>query len=338
LRRTLVNLAHHLAGRRPAGWYPLLAVCYLTYACPYRCAHCSDGSGRPYRELPSDTLSPERFLDLLAVVRRYCDHVVLTGGEPAAYPGLAAVLDGLPRLGFDSVTLTTRSPELVALLPVLLERVQHLVISLDTLDPRRGDPRTGAPAGTHAALRAMIEEAARLSGAGCEVLVSAVATRDNLDELPALLDWVSRLRLTVAVCPELDGVKVDPVLAGDGRYRSLYDRLIAARAAGGRVHGSTAYLEHMRDLAPFACRPSTVLTVSPTGEVFHPCLEIGRPAGNLLATPDLHRLRAEAVARLGPEPACDTRCHSACALGLSLGINRPFAGLGEGLRRLWPSG
>lgn len=90
-----------------------------------------------------------------------------------------------------------------------------------------------------------------------------------------------------------------------------------------RIFGTIKYLEYMRDLRKFQCRPFTMLVVSPLGEVFYPCLERGNYAGNLLAEDDLHKIREEGEKRFGPQPECDNRCHSACALGFGLGLAHP---------------
>ncbi len=85
----------------------------------------------------------------------------------------------------------------------------------------------------------------------------------------------------------------------------------------------------MRDLRKFDCRPFTMLVVSPVGDVFYPCLEIGQAAGNLFVEGNLHRLRQQGWAKFGPQPDCDTRCHSACALGFSRVLANPMSLLHE---------
>ena len=67
-----------------------------------------------------------------------------------------------------------------------------------------------------------------------------------------------------------------------------------------------------------------MLVVEPGGQVFYPCLEIGNHAGNILEVNSLHRLRQMGLDMFGPQPECDTRCHSACALGFSLLFKNPF--------------
>jgi hypothetical protein len=101
--------------------------------------------------------------------------------------------------------------------------------------------------------------------------------------------------------------------------------LISEKKQGQRVFGTVAYLEQMRDLVNYQCHPFTMLVVSPTGDVFYPCLELGHNAGNLLETTDLHAIRREGERRFGPQPDCGTQCHSACALGFATILERPSA-------------
>jgi molybdenum cofactor biosynthesis enzyme MoaA len=142
--RSAKNLLAQALSDGESGWYPLLAVYYLTYACDFRCPYCSDGEGRPYHTLRDKALPAARALELLARIRRRSDHLVLTGGEPLRYPELAAVLDGLPALGFDTVALTTNGYALPADLRRFEGALTHLVFSLDTLDTAREDKENKA--------------------------------------------------------------------------------------------------------------------------------------------------------------------------------------------------
>jgi organic radical activating enzyme len=37
---------------------------------------------------------------ILQRIRRFCDRMVITGGEPTLHPGLDAILEAIPGLGF----------------------------------------------------------------------------------------------------------------------------------------------------------------------------------------------------------------------------------------------
>ena len=323
--RSFSNFLSHLANRNPKGWYPLLCVYYLTYACDFRCFYCSDGNGTPYFELADETLPGSRVLDLLHVARRSTDYLVITGGEPLLHPEFDYVLEHLPSIGFDGVILTTNGWDLIPHLPSVNASVQHLVFSLDTLDPDKAQRWYGRGPGVLDRILRSIEAAARLPGRKYEILISSVATPTNIEDLAEVYRFCRESGYRFALCPQLVGVKPHPELFGNTAYQRLYDHLIMEKRLGRRVNGSIPYLEHMRDLKKFRCRPSTVLAISPSGDVFYPCLERGHVAGNLLQTPDLHGIRAQGRACFGPDPVCDNRCHSACALGFSLILNEPLS-------------
>ncbi len=328
--RSVRNLVTHALTRDPERWRPLLAVYYLTYACDFRCPYCSDGAQNPYYALRAKLLRGEELLELLAILRRATDFLILTGGEPTKHPDFAYLMEHLPGLGFEGVVLTTNGYELAPHLEVTVRAVRHLVFSLDTLDARKADACYGVGAGALERILATLERALPLARrSSCEVVISAVATPENLDDLHGVYDFARARGLRFALCPQLVGVKPHAELVENPRYRALYDRLIAEKRAGRKVQGSIPYLEHMRDLRKFRCRPSTMVAVTPTGDLFYPCLELGQIAGNLLRTPDLDALRAAGRAQFGPEPSCDNRCHSACALGFAMMLESPLSQLEE---------
>jgi MoaA/NifB/PqqE/SkfB family radical SAM enzyme len=320
----------HLGKDRPDRWEPMLAVVYLTYRCSFRCPYCSDGAGQPYYRLRASDLGAAAMLELLARVRRHCEHVVLTGGEPLEHPEIAAILAGMRALAFETVVFTTNGRDLGPLLPELRGNVTDLVLSLDTLDHEKADAWYGRGAGTHAAIMAVHEMVRRRAGRGYRVHISTVITPDNLDDVDAVYDYAKARGFRLAACPQLVGVKAHSALGSDPRYVGFFDRLIAEKRKGADIHGTIGYLEAMRDLAPFACRPFTMLTVSPEGNVFYPCLEIGHVAGNLLANDDLSAIRREGHRMFGPQPTCGTQCHSACALGFACLLKQPTSIIHEG--------
>lgn len=319
------SFLHHLCFDRDRRWYPLLSVYYLTYACELRCGHCSDGSGEPYYRLHSKTLPAPKIIELLRIVRRHCDYLVLTGGEPLQHPEAAEVLRGLKELKFRGVILTTNGIWLDRFLNEVADSIQYLVLSLQTLDPKRGDAGYGGRNGIHERVMATIERAAGHPGAKYEIIISSVVTPENIPDLYEVYRFCAQRGFRLAACPHLVGVKANEALVGHPGYRQFFDFLIAEKRQGGLIQGTVDYLRYMRDLRKFSCRPFTMLVVSPTGDVFYPCLELGQFAGNLLEQPDLHALRQQGLERFGPQPDCDTRCHSACALGFSRLLANPLS-------------
>ena len=152
-----------------------------------------------------------------------------------------------------------------------------------------------------------------------------MVTSENIPDLHEVCRFCQQRGFRLAACPQLVGVKAHPALVGNQAYRQFFEFLIAEKRKGGAIQGTVDYLRYLRDLRKFSCRPFTMLVVSPVGQVFYPCLELGHFVGNLLQQPDLHQLRQEGLKRFGPQPECDTRCHSACALGFSRLLANPFS-------------
>jgi MoaA/NifB/PqqE/SkfB family radical SAM enzyme len=177
---SVASFLHHLCLDRTDRWYPLLAVYYLTYACRFRCPYCSDGAGNPYPTLRSPTLPGSKVLELLRIVRRHSDYLVITGGEPLEHPDFAEVMDGLRRLKFRGVILTTNGHGLEPVLPAVAGSVHDLVFSLQTLDHQKGDSLYGAGPGTHARILGNIERTASWPDRKFQIIISSVVTPGHM--------------------------------------------------------------------------------------------------------------------------------------------------------------
>lgn len=323
------SFLYHLLVDSPRRWHPILGVYYLTYACPFRCPHCSDGAGQPYYQLRSSVLPAAEALRLLARMRQHCEYLVITGGEPLQHPEIRQVIAGLQKLRFRGVTLTTNGHDLHLCLSEIVSSVRELVVSLQTLDSERADRWYGTGTGTHAQVLRNLDRAKEHAHRTCDIVISSVVTPENIEDLLDVFRYTQARGFRFAACPQLVGVKAHPAVTDNKEYRRFYDVLIAEKRRGARIHGTVDYLEFMRDLRKFSCRPFTMLVVSPSGEVFYPCLEIGHPVGNLLKEESLHRLRQDGRTRFGPQAECGTQCHSACALGFARLLARPTSLLHE---------
>lgn len=329
MRKTFINALAHLISGGNASWRPLLGVFYLTYACGFRCPYCCDGHGRPYPELPNHPLPAPGALAVLAAMRRHCDFAVITGGEPLLHQGVDQVLAGLPRLRFSGVTFTTNGHDLGRHLPALSRSVDDLVVSLDTLDHAKADSWFGTGPGTLAGILSGLDEAASIKKPRYRVTISSVATPENIEDIYGVYELCRSNGFSLAVCPQLCGVKAHPGLPGSPDYRRLFDFLIREKKRGAKIFGTTAYLQAMRDFDGFRCRPFTMLTVAPDGSVFYPCLERGKNAGNIVSAEELGTLARNGRRLHGPPPRCENQCHSACALSFSLIFDKPWTVLPE---------
>lgn len=310
-------------------WHPFLAVYYLTYCCDFRCPYCSNGFNTPYHELTQAMLPADAVLKILGRIRRACDYLVITGGEPLNHPDFSDVIRRAKDLRFRDVALNTNGHEVDKYLPQLASTVHTLIFSIDTLDEEKADSWFGKGRGVFKKVLSNIAAAAAYPNRQYRIVISSVVTPHNIPDLYEVYRYSQQNGFMFAACPELQGVKPPSALRENDDYKGFFDFLVSEKNRGQAIHGSSLYLQHMRDFAKFSCRPFTLLVVDPLGQVFYPCLEIGHVVGNILDTDNLHALRKNGLKVFGPQPICDARCHSACALGFSTILEHPFSMLHE---------
>ncbi len=320
---------HHKFANNSARWHPLLAVYYLTYRCDFRCPYCSNGFDKPYYRLSQEILPQGAVMAILAHIRKTCNYIVITGGEPLKHPEFADIISRIKELGFKNVALNTNGYDVHRYLPRISESVHTLIFSLDTLDEEKADEWFGKGKGTFKKILSNITQASEHPQRKYRIVISSVVTPGNISDLYGVYAFAQKNGFTFAACPELRGVKPPNELLENNAYKGFFDFLIAEKKKGRNIHGSPAYLSHMRDFKKFKCHPFTMLVVDPLGQVFYPCLEIGHLAGNILDCEDLHALRQIGLKNFGPQPQCGVQCHSACALGFSLILEYPLSMIQE---------
>jgi len=116
---------------------------------------------------------------LHALRARSIRNVVFGGGEPFLWPHGLEGLTGLARdLGFlvqvctNGVALPTGYEQIVS--------IDRFILPLESMDPAIHDGLRAHPAGHH---RIMLERIDALAGSGRQLTVSTVVTRDNVDRL-----------------------------------------------------------------------------------------------------------------------------------------------------------
>ncbi len=163
---------------------PYLISWNLTQRCNLHCQHCYiDASQAAPGELTTGEVS--RILDEMASVNREM-MLILTGGEPLCRPDLEEIVARAAAHGMTVVLGTNGtllSPERARALAE--SGLTAVGISLDSLVPERHDAfrdLEGAWRGARAGIEAARE-------AGLEVQVQTTLTRDNLEELPGLVEF-----------------------------------------------------------------------------------------------------------------------------------------------------
>jgi MoaA/NifB/PqqE/SkfB family radical SAM enzyme len=180
---------------------PLVAAYFVTFRCNLNCTYCGY-QRRKFLAMYRDATTDEA-KRILEVCRDYVPSIGFSGGEPLVREDIVEIVRYAKSLGYKPVSLFTNS----LLLPQkeeVLDHVDYLQISLDTADEAKQDTMSDRP-GVGAAVKANVWRYARLQKErGFRININCVLGRQNLVDIPGLLDFAAANGVRLTVCPELD--------------------------------------------------------------------------------------------------------------------------------------
>ncbi len=254
----------------------------VTDRCGFRCRYCVSGSGAP--SLPEGDLLTDDELERVvrAAASLGVTRLKLTGGEPLARPGLAALAARLGAVpGIRSLTLTTNGAALAPLARDLRAAgVREVNVSLDTLDRARFRALTGVDALDRvlAGLDAAVE-------AGFDRVKVNCVTGEDLDQGdPAALAELARARAVdvryIESMPIGCGHTFHPVTRAElaRRLAERYGPLIPAGERGNgpaeyyRIRGFAGRIGFISAVSEPFCAGCNRIRLTPDGQ-FKPCLQ-----------------------------------------------------------------
>jgi MoaA/NifB/PqqE/SkfB family radical SAM enzyme len=320
------NLASIAVFRQPRR--PLLFSYYVTHRCPLACRYCSDGQGRPFRDDVVDELPTDQAKKLSDLLRRGCDTLDITGGEPMLRPDLEDLLAHARKIGFRTV-LNTKGMGLFER-PDVMHLSDVLVLSIDSLHADRlARIIGGSEAAAADIIKALHWTIANRHRHKTQLVLSVVAMPDNLDDVLEVLGFSIHHKLGFQLSPQIVGTEMHPGLRGNERFRSLLDEVIAAKANGASVLGIDRYLRGIRNGRPCTCHPLLMPTIRPDGTVNLPCLEQPRERVDLKTADRYDQVLTRARVAQASTRECRGKCHIFCHMALSLLQRHPLAALGE---------
>lgn len=127
---------------------PFAVAWHATNACNLQCSYCDDGRGRRYPDLGGRVMATADVKHVLSLAREAVSVLYITGGEPLLRNDLAEVVAWAKRdARFGFVGLATNGT-LLHRQESILEHVDEIEISLDSLDHEEYDSVLNAGAGT----------------------------------------------------------------------------------------------------------------------------------------------------------------------------------------------
>jgi MoaA/NifB/PqqE/SkfB family radical SAM enzyme len=218
----------HRCRFRPSTCRGVRVVARLTARCPLHCGHCLAGvPGRPAADLPLS-----EWKAILGEMRAIGAHkVLLTGGEPLVFQGLAELTHYVAEMGVS----TDLNSTLWSLTPALADELAANGLTEASISLEGPEPIHDAMHGTPGAWARLKTGVALLQQRGLPVDGSLCVTRTNLRYVEDTIQEAARWRLasfTVSrLFPVGHGIRAGTVAVSDGQLEGLHERLTARGAS-----------------------------------------------------------------------------------------------------------
>ncbi len=269
---------------------PLYVQYAVTKRCNLACRMCqTTASRREESELGLPEI--ERLAEVVSAIGP--GFLILTGGEPMLREDLAEIVRIFSGRGL-SVRLQTNAvlADPGRLRKLMAAGLEEVTVSLHSLRPEVNDRITGVEGSWEKIIRGLANWIEVLPERGSLSGINVTASRHNLEELPALVSFISEIGFYASIIPvhlsQPDSgrfiVRADDTggaftPADRELVERVYDRLTAMKRAGCRIYNSYRFLRESREFlltgrVSWRClSPDLYYSISPQGH-FLPCVDI----------------------------------------------------------------
>jgi len=307
---------------------PLIASYYVTHRCNLKCTYCTEHY--PIRDTVD--VDTEGALQILGNLRRDMSAVYFTGGEPLVRPDIVDIAREAARLKFFPVYLGTNGL-LLPLRDKVVDYVDRLVISVDSMDPQAWDSILNAGSGQATKIYEIVAHYAKQQRQrDFSILVNCVITHTSIEQVYSVMEFCFRQDVVFApVAAALDSLP-DRTLLSRPDYQRLARHIIDLKKRGYPILGSAESIETLLFGKPFPCYATLLPHVYPNGDVFYPCQPLGRIGGNLLELGSIGEVYKQGEKKFGPWKECWRGCALNCYVLTSYFIHHFWD------QMLWESG
>jgi MoaA/NifB/PqqE/SkfB family radical SAM enzyme len=311
---------------------PQLAVYHVNYRCNAACSFCSREDDIAAKVDEEGIVSWNRIESVFREMRKLAPAIYFSGGEPLLDPRIEDMLGLAGDRGFYPVAVNTNA--------ILLDRrlrVPRLaditVVSIHAADPGRAATifRVHQPLAERA-LRNVVEAASTARAHGNRVVANCVITPSNIKD--DVLDFCLKHGIPLSIVPVIKEHMPAIGLAGmhlRNAYIAFIERVIRQKRTDPfSIQCSFAFLEKIRALGTFDCRPTSIVSVDPDGNIINPCgfkyAHLPRIIGRVEESRYVFR-KAPGTSTLFAH--CQKNCLKACYAEPALAVESPIRALLE---------
>jgi MoaA/NifB/PqqE/SkfB family radical SAM enzyme len=316
----------------PSEMDPIFALYLVTKRCNFRCTYCYAESNDRICSVSPEDLNFEQNVELLKIMRKDVSNIYFSGGEPLLRQDMTDILKTCRELNYHTLSLTTNGI-LLPKKPEVVDYLNYLAISLDTLDEKKNDTLSGVRAGTTAKIIQIIKDfAAMQKEKGFTLLLNAVIGKDNISDIYDLMDFCFRYNIGISVIGQMENFHPIPYLRDNPEYLKLVEHILDCNRRGYPVLGMPQFNETMLKFRDHSCFPLLIPTVYPNGDLLYPCEVLNRQRYNLLETGSIREAYRRGEQDVGSKIECPGECYLPAFISASCFMEQPISAIKQGIK------
>lgn len=311
---------------------PIFALYLITKRCNFRCVYCYAESNERISRIAPQELDLKGTLKLLQIMRQDVENLYFSGGEPLLRNDLVDVLRSCRELDYHILALTTNGL-LLPKKPTIVDYLDYLAISLDTLDTKKNDALSGVKAGTSEKLIGIIKEFATLQQErNFSLLINAVITKDNIPDIYDLMEFCFKHNIGLSVIGQMENFKPISYLRESGEYRKLIECIIDYNSKGYPILGMPEFNRTLLLFEDHTCFPTLIPTVYPNGDLLYPCEVLNERRYNLLEVGSIQEAYKRGQKEVGAKISCPGECYLPAFITASCFMEQPLEAIKQGIK------
>ncbi|MBZ5563775.1 MAG: radical SAM protein [Acidobacteriia bacterium] len=299
------NTVHVRLVKRTRVVEPLSAIFYVTHRCNLACHYCT----QKYPDILSQEVSTEKTLELLRLIRPQVGSLYLTGGEPLVRADIEEITREARELRFSTILHT--NGKLLDRHEKILDDIQSLVISLDSVNEGRFDSVTqSAPGTTRRILDNIVRYGRYMRDTSRPMTINCVIDQRTVNDVYQVMEFCREHDFIFSCCSALKNDLTQYQLLEHAPYQRLVEHILdSKRKKHLKINGSPEELEYILRFKDFDCYPTLFARIYPNGDVYYPCVPLKTVGGNLFETSSFKEIYRRAREKYGDIPHCQGRCH-----------------------------
>jgi MoaA/NifB/PqqE/SkfB family radical SAM enzyme len=311
---------------------PIFALYLITKRCNFRCAYCYAESNERISSIAPNDLDFKQNVELLKIMRKDVTNIYFSGGEPLLRRDMVDILKECRNLKYHVLSLTTNGI-LLPKKPEVVDYLDYLTISLDTLDEAKNDKLSGVRSGTTKKLIEIIKEFASIQKEkNFTLLINAVIGKDNIPDIYDLMEFCFKYNIGLSVIGQMENFKPISYLRTNEEYFKLVEHIIDCNKKGYPILGMPEFNRTMLMFEDHTCFPLLIPTIYPNGDLLYPCEVLNQRRYNLLETGSIKEAYRRGQKDLGSKVECPGECYLPAFIAASCLMEQPYSAIKQGIK------